>query len=77
MEIRLLTGSLSPRTCLRGPHSILKIFDLTANIFRWGDFTSNSKCPCSFEKLNTMAPLRTSFSQVELRGSTRWPIYNI
>lgn len=45
MEIRSQIGSLGPRTCLCGPHSILKIFDLTANIFRWGNFTSNSKCP--------------------------------
>lgn len=76
MEIRLLTGSLNPRTCLCGPHSILKIFDLTANIFRWGNSISNSKCPCSLEKLK-LAPLRSSFSQAELLGGTCWPVYSI
>lgn len=77
MEIRSQTGRSPPRNMFMWPTQYFKNSWLNCQHFRMGKslLKLQMPIPCSPEKVKTLAPLRSSCCQAELKGGTCCPIH--
>lgn len=77
MEIRSQTGRSPPRNMFMWPTQYFKNSWLNCQHFRMGKslLKLQMPIPCSPEKVKTLAPLRSSCCQAELKGGPCCPIH--